>query len=340
MLRDAIVLPGTVRAGKTIAVLATAPYQTVIVTKMLARRGSRVTPGHVLDEVDGRPVVLLRGKLPAYRDLRVGDTGPDVAELQSALTGLGYSDYDSSGVFGAGTEVAIELLYDHLGYRTPLFTPKAKKGELPPVPQVYLPMDEVSYIPAASALVTSISARTGTTLRQGQVVLGLAVGNPYVTGLLSAHQATQARDGVGVRIGSANPSLTTAGTVTRISAIPAKGTSTGPPGYAFTVTTRHRLPQGIIGRTVRLTLLVPVTSGPGLTAPLSAVFSGPATQPGQSGQSGQSSSSAYVIVVGATGRQRRVDVLTGPSAQGYVAIQPVKAGTLIPGDRVLIGVGR
>jgi hypothetical protein len=40
-------------------------------------------------------------------------------------------------------------------------------------------------------------------------------------------------------------------------------------------------------------------------------------------------------------RQRiSVAVYTGPSADGLVAVQPVKPGQLRPGDRVVIGVRR
>ena len=81
VLRDPIMLPGLIRPGRTTIVRASAPFPKITVTKMRASLGGRVRPGHVLAELDGRPVLLLRGKLAAYRDLHEGDTGPDVVQL-------------------------------------------------------------------------------------------------------------------------------------------------------------------------------------------------------------------------------------------------------------------
>ncbi len=329
VLRDGIVLPGIVRPGKTIDVTATAPYRTVVITKMPAKRGSKLSPGQVAAEIDGRPVLLLRGKLPAYRDLRLGDTGPDVTELQSALTGLGYSDFDPPGFFGGSTELAVQLLYQHLGYRAPTFTPGAKKtAPLRPEPEVYLPMDEVSYIPAASALVVSAPPKPGTAVRQGQPIVRLAVGHPYITAFLTAHQAARARAGIPARIGLADAGKITAGKVTKVSALSVQPAAGAAQQFGVFVRSRRLLPQRSIGSQVRLTLLAPVTSGPVLTVPLTAVFS--AAQGG----------APYVVRLAARGRRDRVAVDTGPQAGGLVAVQPVKPGTLGPGDSVLIGASR
>ncbi len=339
VLSDDIVLPGIVRPGRTVAVTAAAPYVTVVVTKMPSGLGRRVWPGHVIAELDGRPIVLLRGKLPAYRNLREGDIGPDVTQLQAALSRLGYADYDVSGYFGPSTALALILLYEHLGYPVPYYHPKVKKPvEFPPPPTPYLPMGEVSYIPAGSALVVSAPAKTGTEVTKGHIVLKLAVGNPYVTGLLSAHQAAQARAEIPARIGSAAANM--AGVVARISVIPAYGPrDKGPASYPVVVTSRKRLPQRAIGSTVRLTLLAPVTSEPVLTVPVTAVFAAS----GRGAASAGTTSSFVVVVTGNRSTQRtqrtQVAVSTGPAAGGFVAVRSISPGALRPGDRVLIGVG-
>ena len=51
----------------------------------LPEAGDEVGCGHVLYRVDNRPVVLLCGTVPAFRDLRTGVRGPDVAQLNRAL---------------------------------------------------------------------------------------------------------------------------------------------------------------------------------------------------------------------------------------------------------------
>lgn len=326
-LSDDIVLSGIVRAGRTVDVTASAPYPNVVVTKMAAGPGGRAWPGHVIAEIDGRPIVLLRGTLPPYRDLHEGDSGPDVAQLQTALNRLGYLDFDRSGYFGLGTAGALGLLYEHLGYPAPTYRPPVRTHVKSPPPTPYLPMREVSYIPAASALVVSVAARTGSQVAAGQVVLRLAVGQPYVTGMLSAHQATRTSRGIPTRIALSNTIMT--GVIARVSAIPAyPPPGKGLPEYQIVVTSAKPLPQRLIGSAVRLTLLMPVTGGPVLTVPLTAVFSvahGP---------------SAFVVLVGANGRRTQVLVTTGPAAGGFVAVQPATSGALDSGDHVLIGVGR
>jgi len=341
VLRHAITLQGIVRAKRPILVRAMAPFSTVTLTRMPEKAGDRVRPGQVIAEVDGRPVILLRGRLPAYRNLHEGDHGPDVAQLQRALLSLGYSDFDPSGEFGKSTALALLLFYRHLGYDAPIHhsqsggkVPVARPGSGATavghaasafvIPSAYLPRREVVFIPAKSALVTSVRGRVGD-LVDGSAVLTLATGAPYVTADLTAHQASQARRGMPASIVAASPALTATGTVTRIGSLPPVG---GPPahGYPILVRPARALPQRLIGAQVRLTLEAPVTTEPVLTVPVAAFV------PAGHGHAG------HVTVVRA-GKRIKVPVLTGPTADGLVAVQPVHHGALRPGDHVLIGVG-
>jgi len=90
----------------------------------LPAAGQVIHQGQVLYGVDGKPVVLLYGSTPAYRDLAEGATaadvtGQDVAELNHDLVALGYTD--KSGVdsawdeFSWATKAGVEKLQDHLG---------------------------------------------------------------------------------------------------------------------------------------------------------------------------------------------------------------------------------
>lgn len=352
VLRHAITVQGIVRARRPILVRATAPFSTVTLTRMPEKAGDRVKPGHVIAEIDGRPVILLRGRLPAYRNLHEGDHGPDVSQLQRELLRLGYADYDARGDFGQSTALALLLFYRHLGYDAPIYHRKVAQAPAaahtaatpaaPPrdaravrgiadrqtasvsleIPSAYLPRSEVVFIPSRSALVTLVGARTGD-LVGGSVVLTLATGDPYVTADLTGHQAAQARRGMSATIVAASPPLTARGTVTRVGSLPPVG---GPPphGYPVLVKPRRSLPQRMIGASVRLTLRARVTSEPVLTVPVAAINHGRAD---------------YVIKMKA-GRRVRVAVVTGPTADGLVAVQPVRRGTLRPGEHVLIGVGR
>ena len=72
--------------------------------------GDRIACGRELYRVDDEPVLLLCGRLPAYRTLRKGDTGQDVHQLNRALHVRGASD-----VFTAGTERALTSLQHRRG---------------------------------------------------------------------------------------------------------------------------------------------------------------------------------------------------------------------------------
>ncbi|MHB1594432.1 MAG: peptidoglycan-binding protein [Streptosporangiaceae bacterium] len=359
VLRNPIVVPGVVRAGTTVSVTASTPIGTPIVTRLPIRPGDRIRPGQVIAEIDGRPILLLQGRLPAYRDLHEGDTGPDVRQLQVALERLGYADFDPPGIYGPSTALAVLLLYRHLGYRAPVYPVPVVPGTRvtrPPAPTAYLPMSEVAYLPASSGLVVAVHARVGHPAAAPWIIR-LAVGAPYITAVLSYDQARHARLGMRSVISSPVPPIAARGRVTRIAPIPpprafGAGSVTGFPVW---VRPDRALAQHLIGTPVRLTLLAPVTTGPVLTVPVTAVFAahrrgrGPAVSvppggtpqavPGTATGIRERTAAPYVIWIGPSGRRRRVPVYTGPTADGLVAIQPVRAGALHRGDRVLIGIG-
>ena len=121
VLTKSVVLRGTVVAKSSLVVTPTAAQgaSALLVTRTPKRQGDAVTPGKVIVEVSGRPLIALHGAVPAYRDLRPGDRGKDIAQLQKALKSLGYANRDPSGYFGSGTKRAVTKLYHHLGYSVP-----------------------------------------------------------------------------------------------------------------------------------------------------------------------------------------------------------------------------
>lgn len=366
VLRNAITTQGVVRSARTISVTARAPYATVTITRLPVKVGDRIRPGRVLAEVDGRPIFLLRGRLPAYRDLHEGDHGPDVVQLQGDLVHLGYADYDPPGYFLQSTALALLLFYRALGYDAPVYHPPARAAAARSAagggpgpggpgpggpgagtdhaiasgqsvagsqfPSAYLPMSEVSYVPTPTALVVAVGARVGKVVSAGPILM-LATGRPYVTGALSAHQSSLVRKGMPARIVAALPRLVSAGIVTRAGSLPAVG---GPPssGFPIQVASRRPLPQHLIGVRVRLTIWSAVTSGPVLAVPVSAIRVAHARHGARRG------TSDYVVTVAAGGHRDQVAIFTGPTADGLVAVQPVRRGALRAGDKVLIGLHR
>jgi len=78
--------------------------------------GRSIEEGDVLLEVWERPVIVLQGLLPLTRNLGLGDSGPDVAQLQESLSRLGYSVGEVDGRLGSTTADAIAALYGNLGF--------------------------------------------------------------------------------------------------------------------------------------------------------------------------------------------------------------------------------
>jgi peptidoglycan hydrolase-like protein with peptidoglycan-binding domain len=78
--------------------------------------GSELKEGSVLMQVSGRPVLVLRGSVPMYRNLGPGASGDDVRQLQSALNRLGFATGGVTSTYGQGTASAVSRWYRSKGY--------------------------------------------------------------------------------------------------------------------------------------------------------------------------------------------------------------------------------
>ncbi len=132
VLTKSVVLRGTVVARSSLMVTPTAAQgaSALVVTRTPKRQGDAVAAGKVIVEVSGRPLIALPGAVPTYRDLRPGDRGNDIAQLQVALKRLGYAGNDPRGVFGPGTKRAVTKLYQRLGYSVPTTGGAGEVGEV------------------------------------------------------------------------------------------------------------------------------------------------------------------------------------------------------------------
>jgi peptidoglycan hydrolase-like protein with peptidoglycan-binding domain len=74
-----------------------------------------VSRGEPLYKVDNRPVALLYGGLPPYRQVRTGDSGDDVREIEANLAALGYSGFTVDGSFTDSTATAVRKWPKDLG---------------------------------------------------------------------------------------------------------------------------------------------------------------------------------------------------------------------------------
>jgi hypothetical protein len=104
----------------------------------LPRVGQRIKPGGTLFKVDGKPVILMNGSTPAYRDLTPADgDGADILELNRNLVARGF---DAGGItvddtWQAATTDGVDLLQESLR-ETP--TSSLSLGQV-----VFLPGDQL-----------------------------------------------------------------------------------------------------------------------------------------------------------------------------------------------------
>jgi hypothetical protein len=179
--------------------------------------GQVVRQGHVLYRVSGNPVVLLYGKVPAYRSLSEGLTGPDVAELNIDLVALGYATRAQLGPkdhFSSETAYALERLQYRLGV--------TQTGVLALGQAVFLP---------TAARITALGAATvlGGTAPPGAAVLSASSTTPVVTIDLDAAQQGEVKAGDKVTItlpsGKATPGVVSS--VSTVATTPSSGSSGG-----------------------------------------------------------------------------------------------------------------
>ncbi|MEU9361299.1 peptidoglycan-binding protein [Streptomyces sp. NPDC048301] len=121
VITDTVVTRGTVTAAQSVPVTPVGAggeeVARQIVTKVKAKAGGTVRQGEVLLEVSARPLFVLQGAVPVYRDLKPGAEGSDVAQLQAAFNALGHSTgSDAKGTYGPGTEAAVLSFYRSIGY--------------------------------------------------------------------------------------------------------------------------------------------------------------------------------------------------------------------------------
>ncbi|MET9021935.1 peptidoglycan-binding protein [Actinopolymorpha sp. NPDC004070] len=154
--------------------------------------GQTIERGQVLYRVDGKPVVLMYGNTPVYRDLAAGEdasdvTGQDVQQLNANLVALGYAGADDldpdTDEFGWRTTRAVKELQDDLGME--------ETGKLT--------LGQVVFAPTALRVIT-VPAAQGTPAGPGASVLQATSTARQVTVNLNAAQQSQLKVGDQVSI--------------------------------------------------------------------------------------------------------------------------------------------
>ena len=92
--------------------------ESALVVTSAPERGAELAEGSAAIEIVGRPVFVLAGPVPVYRDLRPGDRGPDVEQLEEALARLGHFDGEPDPLWDEATGAAVNAWYEAAGYES------------------------------------------------------------------------------------------------------------------------------------------------------------------------------------------------------------------------------
>ena len=118
VLGSNVVTRGTGRFGLPVPV-SIAPSTLKLAPGLIATlpiRGTHVSEGGALLTASGRPVFVLRGELPAYRDMVPGLRGVDVRQLKQALRRLGLDPGADDDTYSETTGAAVAAWYRSRGW--------------------------------------------------------------------------------------------------------------------------------------------------------------------------------------------------------------------------------
>lgn len=118
VLTSAIVTRGTARYGlpQAVTLAPSALKAAVGLITTLPVRNTQVKEGDLLLTASGRPVFVLQGEIPVYRDLTPGSTGADIQQFEAALKRLGLDPGPLDGLYDEQTSTAVAAWYAAAGW--------------------------------------------------------------------------------------------------------------------------------------------------------------------------------------------------------------------------------
>lgn len=290
--------------------------------------GAVLSEGDVAMTVSARPVFILQGAIPTFRDLGPGADGADVRQLESALSRLGFDAGPVDGCYDAMTGDAVAAMYRRAGYATAITmnvgAPDATAGNpscgslVQAVDSPVVPADEVVFMPEMPVRVSDTIVPVGAPV-EGPVMT-LTDTTIAVDAVVPLESASLIGPGMGVGIDEPDLGIATEGVVDLVAEGPG---SHGADGYhVYFHVSVPDAPGNLLDASVRLTIPVATTGGPVLSVPLSALSMGP------DGASRVERSNGDSL--------EYVSVEPGMAADGFVAVTVV-SGSLRVGDLVSIG---
>jgi len=287
--------------------------------------GKKIDEGDVAIEISGRPIFVIRGRLPSYRDIPPDAEGPDVKQLQESLRRLGLLRGEHrTGVFDRATRKALADLYRTRGYKTAQSTePAPDPAPTRRGPDEPRPWDSLvalrSELLAVSSLPVEVSRRglsLGKVVKPGDIVL--QGGRPELSCTSRDQPGTKVRVGTRVEI-RRKDGRTEQGRVTAVvAAKPAAEEETGrfEGGPEIKVSSRRSLSAGTDYTGV---IVLDESPADSLVVPASALWA--------------RSGGVTVVRVLRNGRETEIPVEPGFEVDGAVA---VSGDGLHEGDEVLV----
>jgi hypothetical protein len=281
--------------------------------------GTVVRQGQALYQVDGQPVVLLYGNVPAWRALSAGMTGTDVRELNTALVRLGCASAAALGpragwdYFSSGTAYALERFQARLGITYPT-------GSLALGQAVFLPS-------AVKITAWATTVAPGAAATAGAVLMTATSDSPVVTIALDTAQQAEVRPGdtVSVTLPRGN---TTPGVVTSVGTVATTNATT----HITTITVVVALKDRAVARHLSSApVTVSITTGvvrSALVVPVTALLAQSARGTGEAG-------GGYAVEVAGAGGHHLVPVSVGMIDNATGLVQVTGSGLAV-GQRVVV----
>ncbi len=195
---------------------------------------------------------------------------------------------------------------------------------------------EVVFVPTLPARVQQVASvlgaldgspdQAGGSTGGSAALATLAGGGLVVSMTLRTAEVGLVRAGMQVELLDEQSNTTYQATISEIAEAAVTGVD-GASGVPVTIVADDPLPDSLAGVNLRVTITAASTETASLVVPLAAVSSG-------------ADGATYVSILPtnhAGAEPVTVAVTTGLSADGFVAVEPVAAGTLVAGDRVVVG---
>jgi HlyD family secretion protein len=184
-----------------------------------------------------------------------------------------------------------------------------------------VPRGEVVFVPRLPQRVVSPAVHAGSTARG--TVAEIGSGRVRLSGAVDASTQSQLRVGMPAKAVEDVSGKSFPLRMSKVAATPDTRGQSGAPQYAVAFAPTGKLPAGVVGHSVAVTITTAASSAKVFSVPVAAINTG-------------SSGDTYITVVGDRGRRREIRVRLGLSAAGAQAVTPL-GGALYAGEPVIVG---